>query len=81
MVSGEEVHIHATMTINAAGAWAGKIAALAGAEVKVIPGKGVMVAMNHRLVNTVINRCKMPADGDILCRCTRSRSSAPPTRK
>ena len=25
-----------------------------------------MVAVNHRLVNTVINRCKMPADGDIL---------------
>jgi glycerol-3-phosphate dehydrogenase len=22
--------------------------------------------MNHRLVNTVVNRCKMPADGDIL---------------
>ncbi|MFZ1771606.1 MAG: FAD-dependent oxidoreductase, partial [Caldilinea sp.] len=34
--------------------------------VRVIPGKGVMVAVNHRLVNTVINRCKMPADGDIL---------------
>ena len=25
-----------------------------------------MVAMNHRIVHTVINRCKMPADGDIL---------------
>ena len=25
-----------------------------------------MIAMNHRLVNTVINRCVMPADGDIL---------------
>ncbi len=25
-----------------------------------------MIAMNHRLVNTVINRCTMPADGDIL---------------
>jgi glycerol-3-phosphate dehydrogenase len=25
-----------------------------------------MIAMNHRLVNTVINRCQMPADGDIL---------------
>jgi glycerol-3-phosphate dehydrogenase len=25
-----------------------------------------MVAMNHRIVNTVINRCKMPSDGDIL---------------
>ena len=32
----------------------------------VIPGKGIMIAMNHRLVNTVINRCTMPADGDIL---------------
>jgi glycerol-3-phosphate dehydrogenase len=66
MVSGEEVQIEATMTINASGAWAGKIAALADIPVRVIPGKGVMVAVNHRLVNTVINRCKMPADGDIL---------------
>ena len=54
------------MTINASGAWAGQLAAQAGIEVKVIPGKGTMVAMNHRIVNTVINRCKMPADGDII---------------
>jgi glycerol-3-phosphate dehydrogenase len=66
MVRGEDVRIEATMTINASGAWAGKIAALADIPVRVIPGKGVMVAVNHRLVNTVINRCKMPADGDIL---------------
>jgi glycerol-3-phosphate dehydrogenase len=66
MATGEDVIIHAAMVINAAGAWAGRVAALAGAEVKVIPGKGVMLAMNHRLVNTVINRCKMPADGDII---------------
>lgn len=66
VVRGEEVRIEATMTINASGAWAGKIAALADIPVRVIPGKGVMVAVNHRLVNTVINRCKMPADGDIL---------------
>jgi glycerol-3-phosphate dehydrogenase len=66
MVSGEEFAIHAAMTINASGAWAGKLAAQAGIEVRVIPGKGTMVAMNHRIVNTVINRCKMPADGDIL---------------
>ena len=26
----------------------------------VIPGKGIMIAMNHRLVNTVVNRCTMP---------------------
>src|ERR671939_524448 len=30
------------------------------------PGKGIMIAMNHRLVNTVVNRCQMPTDGDIL---------------
>ncbi len=66
MTTGEEVTIHADMVINAAGAWAGKIAQLAGVEVKIIPGKGVMVAMNHRMVNTVLNRCKMPSDGDII---------------
>ena len=31
-----------------------------------MPGKGIMIAMNHRLVQTVVNRLKMPADGDIL---------------
>jgi glycerol-3-phosphate dehydrogenase len=66
VATGEEVTITADMVVNASGAWAGKIAEMAGIEVKVIPGKGVMVAMNHRLVNTVLNRCKMPSDGDIL---------------
>jgi glycerol-3-phosphate dehydrogenase len=66
VVTGEELVVEAMLTINASGAWAGQIAALADIPVRVIPGKGVMVAVNHRLVNTVINRCKMPADGDIL---------------
>jgi glycerol-3-phosphate dehydrogenase len=66
ITTGEEVLIRAEMVINAAGAWSGIIAHLAGVEVKIIPGKGVMVAMNHRVVNTVLNRCKMPADGDII---------------
>ncbi|RLT38351.1 MAG: anaerobic glycerol-3-phosphate dehydrogenase subunit A [Chloroflexi bacterium] len=65
-VSGAALHIHADLVINASGAWAGQIAGMAGVDVKIIPGKGVMVATNHRLVNTVINRCKMPSDGDIL---------------
>jgi glycerol-3-phosphate dehydrogenase len=65
-LTGEEVRIHADVIVNAAGAWAGQIAELAGCRVNVLPGKGIMIAMNHRLVNTVVNRCKMPADGDIL---------------
>jgi glycerol-3-phosphate dehydrogenase len=32
----------------------------------VLPGRGIMIAMNHRLVNTVVNRCQMPTDGDII---------------
>ncbi|MGH3081748.1 MAG: anaerobic glycerol-3-phosphate dehydrogenase subunit GlpA [Gaiellaceae bacterium] len=65
-LTGEELRIHADVVVNAAGAWAGQIAELAGCHVNVLPGKGIMIAMNHRLVNTVVNRCKMPADGDIL---------------
>ena len=65
--SGEQVTVEARMVLNASGAWAGQVADMAGIEgVEIIPGKGIMIAMNHRLVNTVINRCTMPADGDIL---------------
>ncbi|MCO5185080.1 MAG: anaerobic glycerol-3-phosphate dehydrogenase subunit GlpA [Anaerolineae bacterium] len=66
VVTGEHIVIYADIIVNAAGAWSGKLAAMAGAEVVILPSKGTMVAMNHRLVNTVINRCKMPSDGDIL---------------
>ena len=66
MVNDEEILIRSDMVVNASGAWAGQIAATAGIDVNVLPGKGTMVAMNHRVVNTVINRCKMPADGDII---------------
>lgn len=64
--NGALKRFHCACVLNAAGAWAGRIARLAGLTVTVAPGKGTMVAMNHRMVNTVINRCKLPADGDIL---------------
>jgi glycerol-3-phosphate dehydrogenase len=66
LVKDEQVTIHADIVVSAAGAWAGKIAAMAGIDVQVLPGKGTMLAMNHRIVNTVVNRCKMPDDGDII---------------
>ena len=65
-LTGEEIRIRAEVVVNAAGAWAGQLAELAGCKVTVLPGKGIMIAMNHRLVNTVVNRCEMPADGDII---------------
>ncbi len=65
--NGEDVVIDCNFVLNCAGPWAGQIAAMAGAHpVDVIPGRGIMIAMNHRLVNRVVNRCIHPADGDIL---------------
>ena len=65
--TGEDLDVEAGFVLNASGAWAAQILHMAGIEdVGVIPGKGIMIAMNHRLVNTVVNRCTMPADGDIL---------------
>jgi glycerol-3-phosphate dehydrogenase len=65
-VTGEEMTIEADLVVNAAGAWGGKLAQLAGCDVTVYAGKGTMVAMNYRMVNTVINRCGPASDGDIL---------------
>ena len=66
-LTGEDLDVDAAFILNASGAWAAKIAGMAGIEgVHVAPGKGIMIAMNHRLVDTVINRCTKPADGDIL---------------
>ena len=66
-LTGEEIDIEAGFTLNASGAWAAQIVRMAGIEgIGVIPGKGIMIAMNHRLVHTVVNRCDMPSDGDIL---------------
>jgi len=66
LVTGERSTIGADLVINSSGAWAGGLAHLAGCEVTVLPGKGTMIAMNVRMVNTVINRLKPPSDGDIL---------------
>ena len=64
--TGEERRLAAALVVNAAGAWAGQIAAMAGCPVTVRPSKGTMVAMAYRFVNTIINRCHPPGDGDIL---------------
>ena len=64
---GEDVRIECGFVLNCGGPWAGQIAAMADCHgVDVVPGAGIMIAMNHRLSHSVINRCVWPADGDIL---------------
>jgi glycerol-3-phosphate dehydrogenase len=62
----ESLSLSANLFINAAGPWAKTITTMAGVELPLALGKGTLVAMSHRLVNTVVNRCKPPSDGDII---------------
>jgi glycerol-3-phosphate dehydrogenase len=64
--TGEETEVRAQVTVSATGAWAGQLAAMARCTVHVRGGRGVMVALNHRLAHAVINRCRLPGDSDIL---------------
>ena len=66
LIKDEDIQIDASLVINASGPWAGKIARTAGIDLVMVPGKGTMLALNHRVVNTIINRCRLPSDGDIL---------------
>lgn len=65
-ISGEPFTIGADVTVNAAGPWTGSLARFVGVELPLMFGKGTMIAMTSRLVNTVINRCRPPSDGDII---------------
>lgn len=64
--SGTAVSVAPRFVVSAAGAWAGEIAALAGIELTMTPGKGTMLIYNQRLSDAVINRCHKSADGDIM---------------
>lgn len=64
--TGKDEIIGADLVINAAGPWAGTVAAMASVTVPVIPTAGVMVTVGQRLTNMVINRLNKPADGDIV---------------
>lgn len=58
--------VHADYVVNATGAWAGECARLAGVDVEMRPSKGVMVAVDYAGLGPALNRCRDPADGDII---------------
>jgi len=64
--TGRKEALQADLVVNAAGPWAGEIAAKAGVLVPEIPTAGVMVALDCRLNNLVLNRLNKPSDGDII---------------
>ena len=58
--------VEADVVVNATGPWAGRCAALAGVSVPMRPTRGVMVGVDNPGVDAVLNRCRAPADGDIV---------------
>jgi glycerol-3-phosphate dehydrogenase len=64
--TGEKESLPADLIVNAAGPWAGEIAAKARVSVPEVPTAGVMVALDCHLNNMVLNRLNKPSDGDIV---------------
>lgn len=61
-----EQRFYAQVVVNAGGIWGHGIAAKAGITVNMFPAKGALLIFGHRVNKMVINRCRKPADADIL---------------
>lgn len=64
--TGEQSEAHCRLVINAAGIWGQPVAQLAGVQINMFPAKGTLLIFGHRVNRMVINRCRKPANGDIL---------------
>ncbi|AMO48013.1 Anaerobic glycerol-3-phosphate dehydrogenase subunit A [Enterobacter sp. FY-07] len=64
--SGETLELHASVVVNAAGIWGQRIAEYADLRIRMFPAKGALLILDHRINQHVINRCRKPADADIL---------------
>ncbi|MFO7715449.1 anaerobic glycerol-3-phosphate dehydrogenase subunit GlpA [Desulfosarcina sp.] len=64
--NGNDVRVHADQIVNASGAWAGEVAAMAGACIRMVYSQGSLIISQARIGQRVINRLRQPADADIL---------------
>lgn len=64
--NGDVTEIYAPVVINAAGVWGQEICRMAGIELPMFPSKGSMLIIDYRINGVVVNRCRPPADGDII---------------
>ena len=65
-ITGEVDKIRPEVVVNAAGAWAGRMAQMASLKLPLKNDKGTMVVMDGRITKGLINRLRVPADGDII---------------
>ncbi len=64
--NGEHVEVRGHVVVNACGIWGQRIAEMAGVKISMFPARGALLIFGHRVNNMVINRCRKPANADIL---------------
>lgn len=64
--TGEKTTVAARQVINATGAWASEVAALAGAAIEILYSKGSLLITDERISYRVLNRLRPSSDADIL---------------
>ena len=64
--TGEKFTIVAQQFVNASGAWANTVSAMAGAEISMSYSKGSLLITQSRISQQVINRLRPASDADIL---------------
>lgn len=65
-LTGEKAFWECEAIINAAGTWVDEVAHLAGIPVGITKNKGTLLVFNLRLTPRVLNRLRIPSDGDII---------------
>lgn len=65
-LTGRISEVRADVVVNAAGAWARHVAALAGISIRMRYSKGSLLVTHHRMGRRVINRLRKASNGDIL---------------
>ncbi|MDE5417419.1 anaerobic glycerol-3-phosphate dehydrogenase subunit A [Labilibaculum sp. DW002] len=62
----ENISYYGKVIVNAGGIWGHHIANLAGVNINMFPAKGSLLIFGHRVNKMVLNRCRKPANADIL---------------
>ncbi len=65
-VTGQDETIEPEIVVNASGAWAAQIAALADCTIEMVYSKGSLLVTQERISRRVVNRLRLATDGDIL---------------
>ncbi len=66
LLTHEHFLVEADQVVNASGAWAKEIAALAGCQIDLLYSKGSLLVTHSRLTKRVINRLRPSSNADIL---------------